>query len=81
MSDSLAAFAVQISAFRRTFARLFRSLAPVSFGNSYYTGGISCFAADGSPDSICDKMRVTSDMPALCFCKNAPVINLTHPRQ
>ena len=36
--------------------------AAASFRNSSYTSGNSCSAADGSPDSICDRMRVTSDM-------------------
>ena len=33
-----------------------------SFRSSLYTSGKSCSAADGSPDSICDRIRVTSLM-------------------
>ena len=33
-----------------------------SFRNLSYTNGNKCSAADGSPDSICDRIRVTSDI-------------------
>ena len=36
--------------------------APYGLRNSSYTSGRSCSAADGSPCSISDKMRVTSVM-------------------
>lgn len=39
--------------------------AAASFRNSSYTSGSSCSAADGSPDSICDRMRLTLDMGSL----------------
>ena len=51
------------------------SLAAASFRSSSYTSGSSCSAAAGSPDSIRDRMRVTSDMAQLWHPPKWPAIN------
>jgi hypothetical protein len=45
------------------------SLAAASFRSSSYTSGKSSSAAAGSPESICERMRVTSDMPRRIACR------------
>jgi len=45
-----------------TLADFRQAVDEYSFRNSSYTNGKSFSAARGSPCSICDKMRVTSDM-------------------